>query len=149
MGRLSRFVFVAPLIVLVCSCADSALDTSYATRAEAEAAVALHPNLFPTWLPPEAFELHEVHDIESGESALFFRLPATLAWQPSAAMCQHADAGQFYEPAFDREWIPDSLDRYDFYSCPDRTVEDGSPLLTALAISENGQHVLYWRYIAP
>jgi hypothetical protein len=103
----------------------------------------------PAWIPPEAFDLREVHSLDSGESALSFRLPAGLAWQPPAAACRKADASQFYEPGFSRDWIPGDLDGYEFHGCPDRGVTAASPLLTALAISRDGRHVLHWRYIAP
>lgn len=148
MNSISRYVALAALAALACSCTDDVLDACYATQAEAVASGAIEREWIPSWTPPQASDLYEVHDVDTNESALAFRLPATLAWRPPAASCRTADAGEFYEPGFDRDWIPQNLDNNDFYSCPEHTAAGGVPLLSALAVSKDGQHVLHWRYVA-
>ena len=137
------------LFALACSCTDDVLDASYTTQAKATASGATVRGWVPAWIPTQASDLHEVHDVDTNESALAFRLPAELAWRPPAASCRTADAGEFYEPSFDRDWIPKNLANYDFYSCPERTATGGVPMLSVLAVSKDGQHVLHWRYVAP
>jgi hypothetical protein len=149
MDTISRWVALAGLAALACSCTDDVLDARYATKAEAVAAGATERGWIPSWVPPQASDLYEVHDVDTNESSLAFRLPAELAWRPPAASCQAADAGEFYRPKFDREWIPQALDNYDFYSCVEHTATKGVPLVSALAVSKDGQHVLHWRYVAP
>jgi hypothetical protein len=148
MDSISRWVILTTLVVLVCSCTDDVLDAAYATRTEAAAAGAIERGWIPSWIPPEASELHEVHDVDTNESALAFRLPAKIAWRPPAS-CVAAEAGQFYEPGFNRTWIPETLNDYQLYSCPDHRNSDGVPLLSALAVRKDGQHVLHWRFVAP
>lgn len=149
MGSASRWVASAVLAALACSCTDDVLDASYASRAEAVTAAAMERGWIPSWIPPEAFALNEVHDVDTNESALAFSLPTKSSWRPPASSCRAADAGEFYEPGFDREWIPETLDRYDFYSCPEAAATGGVSLLSALAVRRDGRHVLYWRYTAP
>jgi len=149
MESIWRRVALVALASLTCSCTDDVLDASYATQAEAVKAGAIAQGWAPSWIPPQAFNLYEVHDVDSNESALAFRLPTKLAWRPPAASCRNANAGEFYEPRFDRDWIPESLDNYDFYSCQEGSQRVGVPLISALAVSKDGRHVLHWRYLAP
>ena len=147
MNSISRWVTLVALAALVCSCANDVLDATYATRSVAAAAGAIERGWIPSWIPPEAFALHEAHNVDTNESVLAFRLPAKLAWRPPGS-CIAADAGQFYEPGFTRSWIPETLDDYQFYSCPDPKTS-GVPLLSALAVSRDGQYVLHWRFVGP
>jgi hypothetical protein len=133
--------------MLACSCTDDVLETTYATQAEAAAAGAIDRGWIPSWIPLQASGLYEIHSVDTNESALAFRLPAELAWRPPP-LCRTADAGEFYEPRFNRAWIPETLSDYDFYSCPEPTTS-GVPLLSALAVRRDRQHVLHWRYVAP
>jgi hypothetical protein len=149
MGGVSRWVAAAVLASLACSCTNDVLDASYATRADAVAASAMERGWIPSWIPPEAFALNEVHDVDTNESALAFSLPAKSSWRPPTSSCRAADAGEFYEPGFDREWIPETLADYEFHGCPEPAATRGIPMLSALAVRRDGRHVLYWRYLAP
>ena len=146
MNSISRWATLATLAALMCSCAEGVLDATYATRADAAAAGAIERGWIPPWVPPEAFALHEVHSVDSNESALAFSLPADLAWRPPAS-CIAANAGQFYEPGFNRSWIPEAMEDYRYYSCPEPMASGAPLLLSALAVSKDGKHVLYWRFV--
>ena len=148
-NKLAKWVASAALAALACSCTDDVVDVTYATRAEAVAATAIERGWIPSWIPAEAFALSEVHDVDTNESALAFGLPAKSSWRPAASSCRTADAGEFYGPGFNRNWIPETLSDYDFYSCPERAATREVPLLSALDVRRDGQHVLYWRYAAP
>ena len=149
MDSIWRRMALVALTALTCSCTEDVLEARYPTQADAVAAGTTERGWVPSWVPPQAYNLYEVHNVDSSESALAFRLPAGLPWRPAAASCRTANAGEFYEPGFDRDWIPRSLDNYDFYSCPERNSIGVVPLLSALAVSKDGQHVLHWRYVAP
>lgn len=90
------------------------------------------------WLPAEATELREVHDVGSNESALAFRLPAGMKWRPPEA-CRVTDKDKVYKPAFEREWIPGEWAGFDFYDCWKHL---GMPML---AVERTGRRVLLWR----
>ena len=149
MDNISRSLMLVVLTTLTCSCTDDVLDASYASQAEAVAAGATERGWIPSWIPPQASDIHEVHNVDTNASALAFRLPAKLAWRPPAASCRAADAGEFYEPGFNRDWIPETLDNYDFFGCRERVRTGDVPLLSALAVSSDEQYVLHWRYAAP
>lgn len=149
MHSFSRWAIFATLVWLACSCTDDVQDVTYATRAEAVTASAMERGWIPSWIPPEASRLSEVHNVDTNESALAFSLPAKSSWRPPASSCRTADAGEFYGPGFNRDWIPEKLVDYDFFSCSERAATGGVPLLSALALRRDGQHVLYWRYVAP
>lgn len=147
MDSILRWVGLTALVALVCSCTQDVLDVAYATRTEAAAAGAIERGWIPSWIPSEASDLHEVHNIDTNESALAFRLPAGRAWRPPAP-CRTADAGEFHEPGFNRKWMPDTFNDYQFYSCPESN-SGGVSLISALAVSRDGQYALHWRYVAP
>src|SRR5690606_35713915 len=110
MDRFSRLVAFAAAM-LASACTNDVLDASYPTQAEAVAAGAVQRGWIPAWVPPEATDLREVHNVDTNESALLFTLPAKLNWRPPAS-CRDADAGEFSEPGFARSWIPELENGY-------------------------------------
>ena len=145
MDRISRLVIFTAAVVIVSSCTNDVLDASYATHAEAVAAGAIKRGWIPSWVPPEATELREVHKADTSESALLFSLPGNLHWTPPAS-CRLADPGEFSEPVIHRSWLPDTSG-YTFYSCPSGAT--GSvPIITAIAVRPDGKSVLHWRAFA-
>ena len=145
MERTSRLV-VLLAAVAASSCTNDVLDASYATHAEAVAAGAVERGWIPTWVPSVATDLREVHRVDTSESVLSFNLPSGHDWAPSAP-CHPADAGEFSEPAFRRSWLPDITSSYTFYSCPSG-VNSSVPVIAAVAVRIDGQHVLHWRVFA-
>jgi hypothetical protein len=96
----------------------------------------------PGWLPVAATDIHEVHDLDTNEGAVTFRLAPGSKWRPLES-CRPAQGGMFTEPRFSRHWIPD-LDGATYYSCTEEQ-GTGTPLLEAVAILPGGERVLYWR----
>ena len=147
MDRLTRTLALVAIAASTCSCTDDVLDATYGTRKEAEASGAIERGWIPSWIPPQAINLHEAHNLDSSESVLAFSLPSDAAWAPPE-FCIPAVAGNFYEPGFTRTWIPETQDNYRYFAC--REVKTSSaPLISALAISTDGKQVLFWRYLAP
>ncbi len=146
MGRILHIAMSIALAAIAASCTSDVLDASYATRAEAAASGAVNRGWIPTWVPPEAVELQEVHDLDTNESALSFDLPADRRWAPPTP-CRQADAGELSEPAFSRSWLPDNYSGYTFYSCPGG-ISSSVPIIEAVAVRKDGQRVFHWRVYA-
>jgi len=145
MDRISHLVVCIAAAAIASSCTNDVLDASYATHAEAVAAGAVKRGWVPAWVPPEATDLREVHKVDTNESALSFALPSGLHWTPPAP-CRPADAGEFSEPAFRRSWLT-ATTGYAFYSCPSG-VTGSVPIIAAVAVRQDEQHVLHWRVFA-
>ena len=146
METLLRIVVSLLAAVLLLGCTDETFDASYATTSAALADGAVERGWIPEWIPSSATDIHEVHNLDSNQSALSFTLPEA-AWRPPAS-CRRTDSGEFSEPAFDRPWLPSSQDMavaYDFYICPSDVV---GHMLEAVAVQRSGKHVLHWRVFA-
>ena len=140
----SHLVPIVLFAMVMAACTkDEVLDASYESRAEAEAAGAIARGWIPEWLPANASDIHEVHDLDTNEGALAFSLPPGANWRPPSA-CRTAQGGEFSEPRFSRDWIPKLDASAAYFSCPGEQAE-GTPLLEAVAVQPDGQRVLYWR----
>ncbi|GAB2508502.1 hypothetical protein GCM10027084_24700 [Pseudoxanthomonas sangjuensis] len=115
-------------------------DSSFTTSEEAKLAGMMRAGWIPDWIPSEARNLREVHNVDTNESALVFRVPTSTKWQPPES-CRATEEGKIYKPVFKRGWIPDEWLGFDFYDC---WKHPGSP---ALAVERTGQRVLFWRTI--
>jgi len=144
MDKCWRFAVWVTIAAVLCGCTDDVVDASYSTQAEAEKAGAVEHGWVPAWVPPEARQLREVHDLDTNESALSFTLPAGAKWRPPVP-CRAADAGEFSEPAFTRSWIPKTIDAFDMYRCPGDVAGGSVPMMTAVAVERGGPRVLHWR----
>jgi hypothetical protein len=123
------------------------LDAEYATMSEAIASGAVSRGWVPNWIPPAASHIREVHNLDTNESALVFRVASSASWRPPAH-CRSARGGELSQPAFRRAWVPSSsqlAEKFAFYACGD----DGTPpLIEAVAISKADGQVLHWRTYA-
>ena len=147
MGTTSRHVATALLATLVAAgCTTDVLDASYASRSEVEADGAIDRGWVPEWLPAEATQIREVHNIDTSESALAFRLPPGTEWRPPSP-CQPVAGSKTGGPRFNREWIPALGAQATYYSCP---AEEGlgAARVETVAILSGGQQVVHWRAFA-
>ena len=146
MATRSRLVASAFAIVLVTGCTDDILDASYANRAEVEADEAIGRGWVPEWLPAEARQIREVHNVDTNESALAFQLPGGSNWRPPSP-CTPAEGANFRQPRFNREWIPELNSRAVYFRCPS---EEDTRMSTveAVAVLPGGEQVLHWRSFA-
>lgn len=71
--RMRLFLLFALCLILT-SC-DLVMDSSYATKQEAVDAEMIAKGWIPAWVPEEATDLREVHDLDSNVSALAFSKP--------------------------------------------------------------------------
>lgn len=94
-------------VALLCACAETA-DSSYASYAAAVQAGAVQAGWVPEWLPPEAREIREVHNIDTNARMLSAALPAsvTLHLPPD---CKPIEPSASPNPRFKRSWWPVEL----------------------------------------
>ena len=143
MGKYSLLVV---LTALLSGCTNDVVETSYDTSAAAIADGAIQRGWIPQWLPPDATDIREIHNVDTNQSTLYFSLPIGNDWHPSST-CRPAHAGQFTGPSFNRDWIPaaDSERYYDFFSCESKIPY---PMYEALAVHKDRSHALHWRTLA-
>jgi hypothetical protein len=136
MSRSSRAVLSLLLASAATGCLDTTLDVSYPTMAAAVSDGAVTRGWIPAWLPANATDLHEVHDLDSNESALSFGVPAsTRLALPST--CQPVQLSDTLPVRFSRSWWPTAaeLERsYTFYSCSAEFV----------GLHKSGRRALHW-----
>ena len=137
MSRLSRIVATLALTFATTGCLDTTLDASYRTMSGAVADGAVVRGWIPPWVPNTAFDLREVHDLDSNESALSFGIVAgtKLTLPPQ---CLRVPASEILPQLFRRSWWPaeDELkESYTFYICHGEFV----------ALHRSKLRVLHWR----
>ncbi len=137
---LSRVLVVGLGVLAGCS---ETSESFYAGAASARASGAVAAGWVPEWIPPDAGEIREVHNIDTNESAMAFALPPGTWRTPSS--CRPAQGGEFVEPRFDRPWIPSGKDlasKFKFFSC---TNASSPQMIEAVAVRFDEAFVLHWR----
>jgi hypothetical protein len=137
-----RILIGTTAVVGFIACSGDVRDAAFTSYEEALASGAVEQGWVPTWVPRQATEIREVHNIDTNERALSFVLPPGLQWTPPAP-CRQADGGEFSEPAFSRAWLAHARDDYSFFSCPSGVISL-VPAIEAVAVSKDGQQVLNW-----
>lgn len=132
------------LCLILTSC-DLVMDSSYATKQEAVDAEMIAKGWIPAWVPQEAIDLREVHDLDSNVSALAFSKPRSKQLLlPSG--CRPVNHSATQPALFNRSWWPSeaALKRtYTFFRC-----EPEFDKSVFVATSRTGDHVLFWRTYA-
>jgi hypothetical protein len=123
-------------------CSSEQQETRYKTLAAAEAAGAVHRGWTPEWLPKNAFNLKERHDLRTGSSILRFNFPAGQTWTLSSDRARVTDS-QVRGPGMEAAWWPtrlpalsDGSARYTYYACASGVF---------LAVDMAGGEGLHWR----
>ncbi|HDS1039052.1 TPA: hypothetical protein QDZ42_002068 [Stenotrophomonas maltophilia] len=117
---------------------DSRFDTLQAAREQDM----VRKGWVPEWVPPDATDLREVHDLDSNVSELAFRKPvATQIRLP--AHCRKTRYSSSARASIQRSWWPPEpllQMSYTIFTCgPDYG------RATFAAVSDSGDHVLFWR----
>jgi hypothetical protein len=121
------------------------IDSDYATHADAVAEEQVAKGWIPSWVPPNATNIREVHNLDSNTSALSFELPPG-ALSPIPASCGPVDFGSTAPTRFERTWwpTPERLKaEFSFYHCHPYANPQ-----TFAAVRLDGQQVLHWRSYA-
>jgi len=132
-------------VLLASSCTVDVVDSSYASMSDAVMGGAVQRGWVPGWIPPDAKDLQEVHDLDSNQSALAFTAP--VAWDPPAHCRPDVDA-RHPGPAFTRQWLPppeELVKVYEVFRCAPGPAR---PMHETVAIRRDTHHVVHWRVLA-
>jgi hypothetical protein len=120
-------VVVSALLGLA-ACSET-FDSTYATFSEAQREGATIRGWVPAWLPPNATNIREVHDIDTNR----FMLGFTVAKRPKVTLpndCVRIGPRAAAKPPFRRQWWPSDVPanplathRHSFFKCNDRFVD--------------------------
>lgn len=121
------------------------MDSSFDTLQQAIDADMVNKGWIPAWVPHEATDLHEVHDLDSNTSALAFTKPRVVLLKLPAD-CQATASGDSDPVAFDRYWWPGNAALKSSYRVFHCTPEFGESVFVAINRTED--HVLFWRTYA-
>src|SRR5690606_10252246 len=108
MGRSSQLVLVFVAALAGCDVIE-VMETSYPNMATAESRGGISSGWIPQWLPDNAVDLREVHDIDTNESALAFKISGSANWRP-LGQCQPVQLSAVTQPRFDVSWWPVSAE---------------------------------------
>ena len=121
---------------------DTTVEVEYATGRELKAAGMVERGWVPAWIPDEAIDVHEIHDVDNNLSAFAFRLPAGPQWTLPVD-CQQASGAMFIRSRFEAEWMPGDRPDLRYFQC-----DAWTPLavrrLHAVATSRDGSQFFGW-----
>ena len=124
------------------ACAPETLDASFGSTQEAIDAGLVEKGWVPAWIPRDATDLREVHNLDTNVSELSFAKPSTTELSLPAD-CKPVSFSDTVPARIRREWWPaqESLERsYVFFRCQADHIVN-----RFVAISKSGQRVLHWR----
>ncbi|HEL3158640.1 TPA: hypothetical protein UMF67_004811 [Stenotrophomonas maltophilia] len=136
------------IVVTFCSALGACglvMDSSFDTLCEALDADMVNKGWIPDWVPHEATDLREVHDLDSNTSALAFTKPPAIPLQLPAD-CQTTTFNDRDPVAFNRHWWPGDatlIASYRVFRC---APESGKSVFVAINRTED--RVLFWRTYA-
>jgi hypothetical protein len=133
------------LAALLSGCLWETIDSSYGSLHEAAAAGQVEKGWIPRWVPPGAEDTREVHNLDSGASALSFRLaPGSTLQMPGD--CRAVSYRSTVAVYFERSWWPsadDLAEKYTFVQCRPVAAE-----YEFIGRSVEGGQVIQWRTYA-
>jgi hypothetical protein len=120
-------LLVAACLVAIAACSET-VDSRYKSYPEAVAAGAVSRGWVPSWLPHQASEILEVHDIDTNAVMLRFSYPKGLQVRPPAN-CHRTTAAEVKAAPFKRAWWPDAIParsggtaNHEYWKCADQCV---------------------------
>lgn len=141
---MARRAIVVTVCSALCAC-GLVMDSSFDTQQQAIDADMVNKGWIPDWVPHEATDLREVHDLDSNTSALAFTKPRKVLLKLPAD-CQATASGDSDPAAFDRSWWPGKGTLNGSYRVFRCTPEFGKSVF--VAVSRNEDRVLFWRTYA-
>ncbi|MDH1389313.1 MULTISPECIES: hypothetical protein [Stenotrophomonas] len=121
------------------------MDSSFDTQQQAIDADMVNKGWIPDWVPHEATDLREVHDLDSNTSALAFAKPPAIPLQLPAD-CQATTFNNSNPVAFNRHWWPSNATlsaSYRVFRCAPESRKS-----VFVAINRTEGRVLFWRTYA-
>lgn len=138
--RCRVFVLLTP--ALIAACALETIDSSHDTLQDAISERQVEKGWIPGWVPAEATNIREVHNLDSNASSLSFDLPTKAALTIPGHCSQVAYSVVVHEK-FERAWWPSSeelSEQYAFHRCG-----VGASRLEFVGIRHDRKRVIHWR----
>lgn len=130
-------------LLMLTGCALETPESSYDSFAEVKSLGLLENGWIPKWLPPNAQNIQETHNIDRNTSALAFDIPAGDTWL-LPEHCKPISMKDAFPNELTRSWWPSDAElseSYRLFQC--RT--DSSPNSTFVGISTQHQRGIHWR----
>ena len=130
--------------VLLPSCDDDEEESSYKTFSEMERSGPIAAWV-PVWVPRNASDIHERHDLGSNSFILVFKCDAKSIVSALPPELKPAAPGKMAEPAgLDAKWFPDGIlsKGYKYYFSEEGSMGNGK---SYLAIADAEGLVFFWR----
>ena len=145
MGRHLCCSLIAVVSLLVAGCLWETIDTSYESAEEVIDSGYLEKGWIPRWLPRDATDLQETHNIDSNASGLSFSIPRreSLELPIDCVPVAYENTVSVY---IRRRWWPSDQElreSYVFFRCPADATD-----YTFVGVSKAGRRVLHWRTYA-
>jgi len=140
-----RHWFIVISCFLAPGCFWDTIDDSYATAQEVVDSGSLDRGWIPRWLPEDASQIQETHNLDLNMSELSFLIPERDSLELPAG-CAPASYENVVPAYIKRRWWPSEQElheSYAFFRCPSDTAND-----TFIGIRNDGQRVLHWRVYA-
>lgn len=121
-------------------------ESTYPTMADAVARGGVASGWVPSWLPLNATNLRETHDIDTNNSALAFDVPGGEAWHLPEG-CRQIEYEVVVPPRPSPSWWPDQSalgSAYTFYTC----LSDVPPTSVFVGVRHGNTRGLHWRVTA-
>ena len=133
---------LSALGTLLLGCVDTLYDVSFATAREARDAGYVDKGWIPSWLPENATDIREAHDVDTRISVLAFSLPdaRTLALPDT---CHPVEHERTFPAPLQRAWWPDQESlrtSYVFFRCAADATQ-----YRFVGVNARQARVLHWR----
>lgn len=140
-----RIAAAFALCLSFAGCFRETVDESWSTAAEAIEDGYVDKGWIPAWIPRDATEIRETHNLDSNASALSFSIPGrdVLRLPPRCVPVAYADT---VPATLRRRWWPDEQtlrEDYTFFRCPADAAD-----YVFVAVDRAGRRVLHWRTYA-
>ena len=140
--RLSKVGTALLATILLGGCLDTTFDASFTTAREARDAGYVDAGWIPDWLPDDATDIRETHDVDSNASMLAFSAPnpGRLALPDT---CEPVGHQRIFPASFQRSWWPDEKTLRTSYRLFRCSAEHTT--YRFVGVSEQRARVLHWR----
>lgn len=133
---------IGSLCLSAAACLGTTIDASYDKATEAREAGMVEKGWIPAWIPKNAVNLREVHDLDTNVSELSFEIPDAAKVQLPAD-CEPVEYPETIEAYIHRHWWPaekELQESFSFLEC-DADAADHK----FVGIRRDGRRVLQWR----
>jgi len=128
---------------LAAGCSSGQQETSYKTLTAAQSAGAVYSGWIPPWLPADAYNLKEKHDVDTTRSIVRFNFPAAEKWAVPGN-CSQVPPSRVPGPGMAATWWPSDVpapavvtSRHSYFTCAGAS--------EFLAVDYPGGEGFYWR----